>query len=223
MTLTLISATPSPFARKVRIAMIEKGVDFVVQNEVPWHADTLTPRYNPLEQLPILIPDDGDPVFESTYLMDWLEYRYPQVSMLPADPDLAMTARLVHVIAEGVVDALVLLFWEMQRDVISAEWTRRQLRKVRGGLADLDRRAGTLEYMVGDRFGLADIAVIAMLGALDTMAEAQMIPPWQQFDPAIAPWTTLYPNLVRFEAHHRDRPSVHATGPRMFDLVEKIV
>ena len=223
MTITLISATPSPFARKVRIAMIEKGVPFVEQNEVPWHADTKTPRYNPLEQLPILIPDEGDPVFESSYLMDWLEYRYPQPSMLPADPDLAMTARLVHVIAEGVVDAMLLLFWEMQREVISAEWTRRQLRKVRGGLADLDRRASDREFMLGDRFGIADIAVIAMLGALDTMTEAQMIPAWQQFDPDIAPWTAVYPNLVAFEAHHRDRPSVHATGPRMFDLVEKIV
>lgn len=62
----LISATPSPFARKVRIALLEKGVPFTLQNEVPWHADTLTGLYNPLEQLPVLIPDNGQPVFEST-------------------------------------------------------------------------------------------------------------------------------------------------------------
>ena len=223
MTLTLISATPSPFARKVRIAMIEKGVPFVVQNEVPGHADSIPARYNPLEQLPILIPDEGDPVFESTYLMEWLEYKYPEPSMLPADRDLAMTARLVHVIAEGVVDAMLLLFWEMQREVVSAEWAKRQLRKVTGGLADLERRASDRDYLVGDRFGIADIGVIAMLGALDTMAEAQMIPAWQKFDSKIQPWTALYPNLVRFEARHRDRPSVSATSPRMFDLVEKIV
>jgi glutathione S-transferase len=223
MTLTLISATPSPFARKVRIAMIEKGVPFVVQNEVPWHQDTVTPHYNPLEQLPILIPDDGDPIFESTYLMDWLEHKYPEPSMLPADPDLAMQAKLVHVIAEGVVDAMLLLFWEMQRDVVSPDWTRRQLRKVKGGLADLDLRVGNREFVVGDRFGIADIAVIAMLGALDTMSEAQMIPAWQKFDPEIQPWTARYANLVRFDACHRDRPSVLETHPRMFDLVEKIV
>jgi glutathione S-transferase len=223
MTLTLISATPSPFARKVRIALIEKGVEFVVQNEVPWHADTQTSRYNPLEQLPILIPDDGDPVFESTYLMDWVEYRYPHPSMLPDDPDLAMQARLVHVIAEGVVDAMLLLFWEMQRDSVSADWTKRQLRKVKGGLADLDRRVGEREFIVGDRFGMADIAVIAMLGAHDTMVEVQMIPAWQQYAPDMDSWRELYANLVRFEAHHRDRPSVMSTGPRMFDLVEKVV
>jgi glutathione S-transferase len=152
--------------------MIEKGIPFTVQNEVPWHADTKTRLYNPLEQLPILIPDDGDPVFESTYLMEWLEHQYPEPSMLPADRTLAMEAKLVHTIAEGVADATVLLFWEMQREHISAEWASRQLRKVKGGLTDLDRRVGDREFVVGDRFGLADIAVIALLGVVGDPSRA---------------------------------------------------
>lgn len=219
----LISATPSPFARKVRIAMIEKGIPFTLQNEVPWHASTQTPRYNPLEQLPILIPDEGDPVFESTYLMDWLEHQYPEPSMLPADAALVMEAKLVHTIAEGVADATVLLFWEMQRDHISAEWAKRQLRKVKGGLTDLNRRVADREFVVGDRFGLADIAVIALLGMQDTVIETGMITAWQKFASDIDAWNVLYPNLKRFEAHHRDRPSVEETAPYMFDLAEKIV
>ena len=219
----LISATPSPFARKVRISMIEKGIPYTVQNEVPWHADSITSRYNPLEQLPILIPEDGDPVFESTYLMDWLEYKYPKPSMLPDAPEQAMEAKLVHTIAEGVADATVLLFWEMQRESISAEWASRQLRKVKGGLTDLNRRVGDREFVVGDRFGLADIAVIALLGMQDTVIESQMIPAWQKFAPDMDAWNKLYPDLKRFEAHHRDRPSVKETAPFMFDLAEKIV
>ncbi len=219
----LISATPSPFARKVRMAMIEKGIAFTLQNEVPWHANTQTPRYNPLEQLPILIPDDGDPVFESTYLMDWLEHKYPEPSMLPLDPALAMEAKLVHTIAEGVADATVLLFWEMQREHISAEWAKRQLRKVKGGLTDLNRRVGDREFVVADRFGLADIAVIALLGMQDTVIETGMIGAWQSFAPDMDAWNVLYPNLKRFEAHHHDRPSVKETAPSMFDLAEKIV
>ncbi len=219
----LISATPSPFARKVRMAMIEKGIAFTLQNEVPWHANTQTPRYNPLEQLPILIPDDGDPVFESTYLMDWLEHKYPEPSMLPLDPALAMEAKLVHTIAEGVADATVLLFWEMQREHISAEWAKRQLRKVKGGLTDLNRRVGDREFVVADRFGLADIAVIALLGMQDTVIETGMIAAWQSFAPDMDAWNVLYPNLKRFEAHHHDRPSVKETAPSMFDLAEKIV
>ena len=143
--------------------------------------------------------------------------------MLPADPALAMEAKLIHTIAEGVADATVLLFWEMQREVISAEWAKRQLRKVKGGLTDLNRRVGDREFVVGDRFGLADIAVIALLGMQDTVIETGMIAAWQQFAPDMDAWNMLYPNLKRFEASHHDRPSVRETAPYMFDLAEKIV
>lgn len=219
----LISASPSPFARKVRIALMEKGIEFTLQNEVPWHADSRTSLYNPLEQLPVLLPDDGDPVFESSHILDWLEHRYPAPPLLPADPAAALEARLVQVIAGGVMDATVQLFWEMQRAQISLPWAARQLRKVKGGLADLDRRVAGRQFVVGDRFGLADIAVIALLGLQDTVIENGLIPAWQQVDPEVAAWPALYPELKRYESVHRNRTSVRDTAPFMFELTEKVV
>lgn len=219
----LISASPSPFARKVRIALIEKGIAFTLQNEVPWHSDTRTSLYNPLEQLPVLIPDDGSPVFESTYLLDWLEYHYPEPSMLPDDPKAALEAKLIQVVAEGVMDATVQLFWEMQRETVSREWASRQMRKVRGGLRDLNRRAENRHFMIEDRFGLADIAVIVVLGMQDTVIQNGLLPIWQTIDPGMGAWRELYPELKRFETLHRERPSVRETAPFMFNLTEKIV
>lgn len=58
--LTMISATPSPFARMNRIALHEKGIPFELQNEVPWDSTTKTPDYNPLEKLPILLFPDSE-------------------------------------------------------------------------------------------------------------------------------------------------------------------
>ncbi len=55
----LISATPSPYARKVRIALAEKAVPFELVAEVPWNSDTTLPRHNPLEKLPVLVLEDG--------------------------------------------------------------------------------------------------------------------------------------------------------------------
>ena len=49
----LLSATPSPYARKVRIQLAEKGLAFELITEVPWNTDTQTPLYNPLEKLPV--------------------------------------------------------------------------------------------------------------------------------------------------------------------------
>jgi glutathione S-transferase len=48
----LISATPSPHARKVRIALQEKGLPFELVTEVPWDSTTSTPKYNPLRSFP---------------------------------------------------------------------------------------------------------------------------------------------------------------------------
>ena len=59
----LLSATPSPYARKVRIALIEKALPFELLTEVPWNAGASTPKYNPLETLPVLILDDGSTVY----------------------------------------------------------------------------------------------------------------------------------------------------------------
>ena len=55
----LLSATPSPYARKVRIALAEKGIPFELLTEVPWNKTTQTPKHNPLEKLPVLITEDG--------------------------------------------------------------------------------------------------------------------------------------------------------------------
>ena len=48
----LLSATPSPYARKVRIALAEKALPFELLTEVPWNADATTGKYNPLEKCP---------------------------------------------------------------------------------------------------------------------------------------------------------------------------
>lgn len=114
---TLISAAPSPYARKVRIALQEKDLPFELQTEVPWDQSTKTPQFNPLEKLPVLILDDGKTaIYESSYIMEWLEAKYPDTSLLPDNLDDKLFAKKVEVICDGMADALVLCFFEKQRD-----------------------------------------------------------------------------------------------------------
>lgn len=219
----LISASPSPFARKVRIALIEKGVDFDLRNEVPWHADTETPRYNPLEQLPILIPDnDEEPVYGSDFILDWIEVEYPEPKLLPVDKRAQLEVQRIQVLAEGVMDALVLSFFECQRDHPSPDWMARQFRKIVGGVGALEQRAGE-GFFVNDQFTLADVAVISLLGMLDTAEKQGMQMAWLELDPNIFPWRARFTDLARFDERLRDRPSVAATAPFMFDLHQKVM
>ena len=98
---TLLSATPSPYARKVRIALIEKGIPFGLRTEVPWDGTTETPKYNPLEKLPVLITEGGDGIYESRFILEWLEVKHPLHPLLPHDEDGRLAARQIEVLADG--------------------------------------------------------------------------------------------------------------------------
>jgi glutathione S-transferase len=206
---TLISATPSPYARKVRIALIEKGIPFTLQTEVPWHGTTATPAYNPLEKLPVLVLADGTGIYESRFILEWLEVKHPTPRLLPDDPEQILAARQVEVIADGICDAVVLLFFERLRPGPSPEWIARQRRKVEGGVRALAERAGD-GFLVGDRFGLADIAAGTALRYLAVR--------FPEFD-----WAGLYPGLSAMSARLEARPSFAATVPVPQSITEKVV
>jgi glutathione S-transferase len=198
----LISATPSPYARKVRIALAEKGIAFELATEVPWNDDTSLPRHNPLEKLPVLLPDDGPPVYHSSHILDWLERRYPTPPLLPPDDDGILLHREAEVLADGVCDAFLLIFFEQMRPAAhqSQPWIARQRRKVDGGIAELARRAEGRRFLVGDRFGLADIATGSVLGYLSVR--------FPELD-----WRGRHPALAHYTDMLFERPSFRATTP----------
>src|ERR1700761_5126169 len=103
MPLTLLSATPSPFARINQIAMIEKGISYDLQNEIPWHADTKTPQYNPLEKLPILILEDGSAVYDSAHIQEYIIQKYANLEpkLIPDGIEAGLKARQIQILAEG--------------------------------------------------------------------------------------------------------------------------
>ena len=205
----LISATPSPWARKVRIVLIEKGIDCEVVNDVPWSPQTCVPRFNPLEKLPILVTDEGESVYESRLIAEWLERRFPEPPMIPRDDAGYLRAKICEVIADGVLDALLLYFFELGRTHQNDEWRERQLRKVVGGVAEVFRLIAEAPFAVGNRFSLADAAFVAMLGSLDfCIAQGHVL----RFD-----WRAAHPSLVRYFEVHQARPSVIETRPVMFD------
>ncbi|MBR0656967.1 glutathione S-transferase [Roseomonas arctica] len=205
----LISATPSPYARKVRIALIEKGIAFTLRTEVPWHADTATPAYNPLEKLPVLVLPDGQGIYESRFILEWLEVHYPDPPLLPRDPVLALQARQIEVICDGICDATVLLFFERRREAPSAPWMARQRRKIDGGLSALERLAGP-GFLVDDRFGLADICVGTVLRYLTVRYPDH-------------PWRDTHSGLVAMSGRLETRASFAASVPVPQSIVEAVV
>jgi len=219
--LTLISATPSPYARKNRIALLEKGIPFQLQTEIPWESATETPKYNPLEKLPVLIFDDGTPaIYESWYIQEYitLKYRDRGPSLLPESMDDLLLARKIQVIADGACDAMGLAFFETGRgERKSDEWYARQLRKVYGATKALDefvkKMSGASGFLFGDELTIADIAAGCMLGMLD-MVETNF---------KLIEWKDKYPELRQYWTKLEERESFKETKPYMFNLQEKVV
>ena len=123
MPLKLISATPSAYARINRIAMMEKGVEFELYNEVPWNLDTQTPTYNPLEKLPILNLEDGTWLYDSELIQEYIIQKFANKgpSLLPEGFDAIFKAKQIQTLCEGHMDALALDFFEKNGEAPSKE------------------------------------------------------------------------------------------------------
>ena len=198
----LISATPSPYARKVRIQLAEKGIPFELITEVPWNSETQTPRWNPLEKLPVLICPDGESVFESRYINEWIEMRHPKPPLVPNDIDGILAVKRFEVIVDGACDAMVLMFFEKAREESqrSAPWYSRQQRKLEGALRELSRVIGDMPFCHADTFSMADIATGTLLRYITVR--------WPEND-----WRAQYPNLAVYSDRLEERPSFSSTRP----------
>ncbi|WP_280951393.1 glutathione S-transferase C-terminal domain-containing protein, partial [Methylobacterium radiotolerans] len=138
--------------------------------EWPGDPATAAPGHNPLVKLPVLLMPAGGSVYESSYILQWLELKHPDPPLLPPDPDGVLAARRYEVLCDGICDAVVLTFFERQRDEAgrSAPWLARQRRKIEGGLAEIARLLGDRDWTVGDRFTLGDIAAGTVAGYLSS-------------------------------------------------------
>ena len=198
----LISATPSPYARKVRIQLAEKKIPFELITEVPWNSETQTPQWNPLEKLPVLICPNGESVFESRYINEWIEMKHPEPALVPKDIDGILAVKRFEILVDGACDAMVLMFWEKAReeDQRSAPWYARQQRKLDGALRELSRVIGDKHFAHADKFSMADIACGTLLRYITVR--------WPENG-----WRAQYPNLAVYSDRLEERPSFSTTRP----------
>lgn len=203
----LLIARPSPFARKVRVALIEKGLPFETLMDNPWLADAQAGLHNPLAKVPVLFAADGSTVYDSRVIVEYLEAIAPAPPLLPAAPAERVAARQIEALADGVCDAVVLIVLERARPAAmqSADWITRQRAKVAAGVAAVERqqvgraREGG-DWLVGGALGLADIAVGCMTGYLDVRLP--------EFD-----WRAASPQLKALHERLDARESFHTTRP----------
>ena len=211
--LTLISATPSAYARMNYIALSLKGIPFKVHNEIPWHPTTITPRHNPLEQLPILLfPDGRPPIYQSAHIQNYIVEKYGDrgPSLLPGGIDENLLAKQIVALSVGSMDALVLFGWEARRkrEQQNEKWKNRQFRKVSGAIKAFNayvEAAGGKPHVLGEELTIADIGIMCALEAY-------------KFTQVQADWDKTYPTLAKYYAGLDKLEVFQETKPVMFEM-----
>jgi glutathione S-transferase len=165
----LIIARPSPYARKVRVALIEKDCDCEIIVDNPWLPETRVAEANPLGKVPALLLDNGRVVHDSKVIIEYLETLGMLPALIPSEPHQRVMHKQIEAIADGVCDAVVLIALEGARpeDNRSEAWLTRQRKKVIEGVAELERLKGGKEWFTESGFGLAEIATVCALDYVD--------------------------------------------------------
>lgn len=172
----LYSAPLSLFARKVEIALAEKGLPFE-RVMVPFtQTEGYRPKHpavlagNPKGQVPVL-EDGGLVLFDSTVILDYLEDAYPTPPLYPATPREKAVCRLTELFADEIM--LVPLRALMYRTGPRSADPERRARDREEGLraepviaehyGEVERRLGDRSFLCGEAFTVADIAVFLMV------------------------------------------------------------
>jgi glutathione S-transferase len=198
----LIASLTSPYARKVRIALAEKKIEYDLIEEAPWATETTVASYNPLGKVPVFVLDDGTTLFDSRVIVEYLDTVSPVSRLIPEPNRQRIGVRRWEALADGICDAAVAIRLESARAARQQDkrWLERQRRKVDLGLQELARELGDKAWCNGEAYSLADIATGCALGYLDLR------------HPGID-WRGSYPNLVKHAEKLAKRPSFAETAP----------
>jgi glutathione S-transferase len=201
----LIGAVTSPYARKVRVVMAEKKLDYQFILEDVWSATSKISDSNPLGKVPCLVMEGGEALFDSRVIVEYLDTLSPVGKLIPTMGRERAEVKTWEALADGLCDAAILARLEATWPGRAAEqrsqaWIDRQMGKITASLKAMSQGLGERAFCTGTHFSLADVAVGSALGYLDFR--------FPQID-----WRADFANLAKLEAKLALRGSFIDTRP----------
>jgi glutathione S-transferase len=173
VTLTLYDAPRCPYCARVRIALEEKGVEFETVEVDLKDRPAWIYEKNPTGRVPVIEEDDDRPLPESAVIMEFLDERYPEPALLPADPADRAHVRCLIFRDDEFTDP----YYAFRRGEGFEEFDK-QLRRFDAMLAERP-------YLGGAEYSHADIAFVPWVLRARDMLGVDFEP-----YPALAAWLT---------------------------------
>jgi len=190
----------SPYVRKVLVVANELGITdrLLLTNTDPRAGIASLSLLNPLSKIPTLITDSGGVMFDSSVICEYLNAEYGEYRLLPEDGQRRWEILTRSVLAQGILDAAILVRLEEMRpdSEQSPQWISIQLGKAAAALDFFNtalRRAPLNP----------DISQITLGCALG----------WLQFRHPHRPWFANRETLQRWYLEFSERPSMRVTAP----------
>jgi len=187
----------SPFVRKVMVLAHEHGlvdrIELVPTSLSPVQGNDTLALENPLMKVPSLVTDDGEVLFDSPVICEYLDGMATGRKLFPAAGPARWAALRQQALGDGITDAVVLCAYETARpeDKRWTGWTEGQMRKAHQGLAAIER-----EDLSGPRT-IGHIAIGCMLGYLDLRFPDDG---WRQRHAQLARWYQDFAELPGMKA-----------------------
>ncbi|WLH78902.1 glutathione S-transferase N-terminal domain-containing protein [Pseudomonas sp. FP2335] len=203
-TMTLFHNPASPFVRKVRVLLIETGqqdrVALQATLPTPVQPDLQVVQGNPVGKIPALRLADGSMLHDSRVILDYLDHQHVGNPLIPRDGSARWRRLTLASIADGIMDAAVLVRYETAMRPVQKHWDQwldEQRNKIRRSVAELEAEAIA---ELASHFDIAAISVACALGYLD-------------FRHPDLQWRLDNPQLAAWYAEVSQRPSMLETQP----------
>lgn len=165
---TIIGAVASPFVRKVLGFCELKSVPYRLDPIIPFFGNARFAELSPLRRVPVFI-DDRVTLCDSSVICQYLEDRYPDPSLYPADIAARAQARWLEEYADTRLSDVLIwrIFneamikpgvWGKPRDVAAIE---RAVHEELPGVMDYLERIAPAEDFVFGTLSIADISIAA--------------------------------------------------------------
>jgi glutathione S-transferase len=192
--MTLLSHPFSPYGRKVKIAIALKGlkdrIDVVQVDTNPLDNPDIT-RVNPLGKIPALVIDGDTAIFDSHVICEYLDSLAPQPVLFPKGGVERMRTLTLGSLADGILDAALLLVYEKRfrpEDSWHAPWQERQQLKIDRATDFLERSPPA--WTASPDYGHLTLA--CALGYLDFRHDGK----WRAGHPGLVAWLDEFARAV---------------------------
>jgi glutathione S-transferase len=218
MGLIVYGAALSPFVRKVRVFLAEKGAEYTLENVNIFPAPDWFAEISPLKRIPVLKDEEtGVTLADSSAICGYLEKTCATPALYPSEvSDYGRAlwfeeygdSELAGHIGMGTFRPMVVNpLMGKEPDIATAEKTIAE--KLPAYFAYLEREVGTREFLVGDAFSIADISIATQFV---NFAHGGFVP-----------GSGAYPNLTAYLARMHARPSFAGCIAEETAMLDKVL